>query len=287
MRKPPVGARINLAHPLGRDCVVCVPFNDGAGAPSILTGITPTGVPLVGSSVRQERLTLISAPSWGSNHEGPCGVLDTSTQGWRFDNDLWLPTLACTMCIIRRKRAAVNLGSSVGPGGDSNTYAFNVLLPFGDGSIYWDFGGWAGANRLSVGGLSFAITNIDRWVFTAGPKGSAIYQNGKKVASQGTAITRTTADLPFKLETVDTADWGYFAIHNTQWSEDQAQWWSVEPYAGLYVPTVRRYLFVGSSSTVVLPPKKGGKKGSGVGGKDLYGPTLTVPWDSVNTFGSG
>ena len=64
-------------------------------------------------------------------------------------------------------------------------------LPFSDGTTYWDFGGAAGANRLTVAGLLYPVNVPQCFVLSAGPSGMRIVQNGRVVASSGTAVSRT------------------------------------------------------------------------------------------------
>ena len=144
-----------------------------------------------------------------------------------------------------------------------------------------------------MAGLTFTTT-VEYWVLTAGASGSAIWQNGVKVASQATAIARTAGGGEVvNLNDNSTGASGdlqeinFVQMIDGQWSDDLCRWWSAEPYVHLSVPTIRRYAFIGGSSAVVVPPKKGGagNKG-GPGGKSAYGPTWVVPWDSVNAFGA-
>ncbi len=80
----------------------------------------------------------------------------------------------------------------------------------------------------------------------------AIWQNGSKRASHSTAQTRTNNGTDsFYINTSgevsvagDVCEVNFVQINNVQWSDDLCQWWSAEPYAGLYVPTVRRYAFL-------------------------------------------
>lgn len=67
----------------------------------------------------------------------------------------------------------------------TNNAAFTTqaYLPFSDGVAYWDWGGQVnGTNRTQVGGLTFGD---DIWVFTSGPRGMEMWQNGIIRASNG------------------------------------------------------------------------------------------------------
>src|SRR5205823_996072 len=90
------------------------------------------------------------------------------------------------------------------------------------------------------------------WVLTAGGRGSAIWQNGVKVASQSTAVTRAPASANFGVNTGNGTDHGdyqelnYLAVYNVQWDDDLCHWWSGDPYAHLYhAAAQRRYFLLG------------------------------------------
>jgi hypothetical protein len=249
--KPGLGAQIDLSHPLGDHCLLVVPFNEGFGRPAIIYGAPSLGYPLqafpsTAAAIFVKEPPSATLPTWIANLEG-WGTTQASGVYWRFENNsTWVPQTACTMCIIRKRTNTTNSGGAWGCGGSSNTYAFNLLLPYSDGTVYWDFGGWAGANRLSVAGLSFSTTVPEKWIVTAGPRGSAIWQNGKKVASQSTGISRTLGGLTFDLATLTAQEINYFAIYDTQWSDDQCQWWSASPYEHLYSEIFgNKYFFLG------------------------------------------
>ena len=55
--------------------------------------------------------------------------------------------------------------------------------PWSDGVIYWDFGGYAGDNRLSVSGQNLTVGNWDHFVFLAGDIGMQIWRNGRLIGS--------------------------------------------------------------------------------------------------------
>jgi len=251
--KPPVGVQVNPAHPLGAHCLLTVPFNEGFGRPGIVYGAPSLGPPRQASPSFLPAVTVMepptaALPTWISNQEG-LGTSQASSVYWRFENNSsWVPTTACTMCIIRRRTNTVNAGGTWGHGGGGDTNAFSLQLPYSDTTVYWDFGGWAGANRLYAAGLSFSTVIPERWVVHAGLRGSAIWQNGVKVASQATAISRAVGGLTFQLSDLTAQEINYFAIYDTQWSDDLCRWWSAEPYAHLYSEQTRTYLFLGAIS---------------------------------------
>jgi hypothetical protein len=252
--KPPLGARINLAHPLGAHCLLAVPFWEGTGRPSILYGAPSLGPPrqkdLAIPAITVTEPPTAALPTWTAN---PQGRATTQASGvyWRFEDSNWVPLTACTMCIVRKRTDTVQTGGAWGCGGGGNTYAFSLQLPYSDGTVYWDFGGWSGANRISAASLTMSITTPERWIVHAGPLGSAIWQNGVKVASQATAITRTAGGLTFDLSNLLAQDINYFALYDTQWPDQLCQWWSAEPYAHLYPDTARTYDLVATGPMVI------------------------------------
>ena len=252
--KPPFGARVNPTHPFGRGLLLALSFNECApdGQTYDAAGTTGFTHPLfTPGSIRPQAIAgwVIGNNGrlqWTSNREGKAFSFVHASGYLELGND-WLPTTAISIAIIRRKtdttiRGACTFGLT---GGTAATYC-RIYAPWSDSVVYWEFGGTSGANSLSVSGLSFPAT-IEKWVFTAGPRGSAIWQNGRKAASQSTAITRTAAPsngprlnnngfaTPGDLQEVN-----YLAVYNTQWSDDLCRWWSAEPYAHLYPQTAHR-----------------------------------------------
>lgn len=118
----------------------------------------------------------------------------TSTGGYLIlgtHDSIPLPTTQVTIAMTYRKtdvtlRASVAFGLLEVSGVNGR---IGVHLPYSDGLVYWDFGpGVEGTSRLSVNGLTFGE---DTWVFTAGPRGMEIWQNGIKRASNSGTSTRS------------------------------------------------------------------------------------------------
>ena len=267
MDKPPFGSRIDTNHPFAQGLQVVVPFSDGGGTqPEIVQG-QGTGLPRVVSS--------LNGGTWAVNGAGPCvhtttGTVAIGTSG------LWLPTSAATFAFVRRKTDAVLNGGRFMASNATGTSRSDIYLPFNDGVVYWDWAGQSAPNRLSVAGLAFSISQPDRWVFTAGPKGSAIWQNGFKVASQTTAVTRVAAaDVLLLNFTAENQDLNWFQVSSTQWDDNLCEWWSAEPYAALYVPPLRRYVFLGlGGGAAGSPPQPPHFLGT-VDGTSVFGRSLT------------
>jgi len=258
--KPPLGARVNPDHPFARGHLLSLLCNEGmapyvnyTNGPNACFGSAPRravfGQTYLGSGT--------PVAGWRSNREG---------LAYRFEDIFaevfcgadFVPATAVTILVIRRKTDTTNRASSLfGVGTSGAGTLTQAHVPYSDGTVYWDFGTFTGANRLTATGLSFSTTIPERWIFTAGPRGSSIWQNGRKVASQTTALTRTVATVDFHINqhpagsiTGDLQDLNFFSAIGEQWSDDLCRWWSAEPYAHLYtplLPTARVFLSEGAA----------------------------------------
>ena len=165
-------------------------------------------------------------------------ALNAYGPAWRSDNfgsgteyleisadESWIPTTETTIVIGWRKTDATNRNTTafgVGTGSIDNVSRCGVHLPYGDGTVYWDFGNTT-SGRLSVGGLTFGN---DLWVLTTGPRGMEIWQNGYLRASKTASATRTVnGSLPFSLcrgngasNASDLAECWMFRMYNRQLS---------------------------------------------------------------------
>ncbi len=240
--KPPLGARINPAHPFVRGHILSMLF-DGSY-------IDNTHLSVVGSN--RSAVVSSAAGGWNLNAEGPAWQFAATTQSVNLGTgDTDLPTVGITILIIRKNttiRNACFLDYSLG---SVSTEAIRCYVPYGDGVVYWDFGGNSGNNRLTVSSLSFSVAVPERWVFTAGAAGMSIWQNGVKVASHANAVTRVSNVTPALRLNIgsdgsggDLQQVNFLSMLGVQWSDDLCRWWSISPYAHLSTPTVRRYAFL-------------------------------------------
>jgi hypothetical protein len=242
-QKPPLGARVNPEHPFSAGLLACIPFNDEIARFDTTTSLSVLSGTAVITAAPPPTAVLVreGAPILGSNRDGRC-LTFTTADNLIFGDGAWLPTAAITITAVRRKLDTTNRSSGLfGPYAGPTDQRVAAHLPYSDGTVYWDFGGNGGANRISVAGLTFSTTIPERWVFTAGPRGSNIWQNGVKVASQATAITRNPGLIGFLINqagsgatTNDVIDLNYFAVYSIQWNDELCKWWSAEPYAHLY-----------------------------------------------------
>lgn len=229
-------------------CVACVPAWEnlsGQNPPMILGSSVSTS-----NAYRPRFCKAIALPDWSIVRDGP-SVTDSATGNttWAIPPDFLaspqdiFPTDSLTLLFVRKKRStsiastnSFGLGVQGSPGA---TERCGGHVPYSDGTVYWDFGGTAGANRLTWSGYVVS-TEIEKWAFIAGKQGSAIYFNGNKVASQSTAITRTkitsSVNYDFGLArgnavtTGNQVDISFFAALNVEWTAGQVSEWAEDPY---------------------------------------------------------
>lgn len=240
--KPPGLPTLDFSHPLllGADqtFTTCVPFYDSHSPAEIVRniGLGPEG-----------------AASITRNSEGYAGDSVDTTGGWRVltiaQAAAWLPQAAVTVAAIRRnKDTTLRAGAFFGLDLDGSelTSRIGAHVPYSDGTVYWDFGGATGVNRLTWGGYTKA-TAIERWVFTGGPAGMFIYFNGVQVASSGTAVSRAASTLSrFLLNAGQASSFeqeseeiNLFLLLPVQWGQAQVSEWTARPYS-IFLPQAPR-----------------------------------------------
>jgi len=177
---------------------IAVLFEEGTGTPAEHFTTTP--------------VTLKGSPGWTVDGTyGNAGRASAGGDGWRILGAIGLlNTTAQTMIIARRSadttpRDSIIAGAVVG----GTTTRCHAHCPWGDGNVYFDFGGATAPNRLTHAHTK--TTNLEIWAFRAGASGSSIWLNGTQVASQGTAITRGVDTGNVDIKDQDSFDC-YFAI---------------------------------------------------------------------------
>lgn len=156
----------------------------------------------------------------------------------------WVPAsnLTAQMCFEKSdglNRTAQFCGIDVGLSGTS--FAMNMHIPYNDGTVYWDLGGTGAGNRVSAAGLSFGA---DNWIFTAGPRGQEIWQNGILRASNSNNPSRSTdSTMPFKFgannfQVADLVKISSFVMWNYQLEINDLLYASLSPYAAWDTPTL-------------------------------------------------
>lgn len=126
-------------------------------------------------------------------------------------------------------------------------------LPWGSGSVFWDYGGTGAGNRLTVASLSFGD---DVWAFTVGARGMELWQNGVVVGSNGDNPTRSATTDPFGLgKTVansDQANYYFFMVYHGQLPEKQIISLSQNPWQVLQPHSDVSYLPIAAAGGVPL-----------------------------------
>jgi len=133
-------------------------------------------------------------------------------------DSLVLPLADISIVLGYQKTDATARGSVAFGTATGTTSVCDGYIPFSDGITYWDYGGTAGTNRLTVGGLTFGD---DIWAFTQGARGAEIWQNGILRASNAGVNTRVQGGTQFQLgknnsQASDLAKWKFFWIYHRQ-----------------------------------------------------------------------
>jgi hypothetical protein len=208
---------------------------------------------LVGGATKPRASTIVDpfnavGCAYVGNRDGLALHLMTAFNYVNLGESSFLPTTGVTILCVRRllDNSGFNAGLLFHVGAN-NAQVIEAYTPStASGNTFWDYGGVAGANRIS-GNTGLAVSTVsDRLAFTAGPLGSAVWQNGIKVLSQTTAITRSASTADLTLNGTGAADgavaaqFNFFMIVDHQWSDDLCRWWSAEPYDHLYAKSIAR-----------------------------------------------
>ena len=272
-RKPSQANEVNWNHPFAKGLLLCIPATEGRWQTNAATS-PPQNVPITIWGNMAPLALSSSTPTlgWTGNKEGT--ALDFSVNASLNWAD-FIPLTGVTIAVVRRFYLG-GQGNIFGCTTVASTERTLTLCPFNDGTVYWDFGGAGGANRLAVAGLSFPIPpgQADRWVFTAGNTGMAMWRNGVKVGSQSTAVTRTagTGTALGQAGSVTGAgqEISLLWIVNYPWPDSLCRWWSGEPYDALYSTVSKTYSFLGNLG------RGGGGKSAGRGKPGKGNPGVNV-----------
>lgn len=239
-QKPPPGTPL-LPSALLQRCTGLWTLDDiAAAAPrNLITGVSFAGAfgfASAGVGVTHRGAGLVTTAAAGSNVAALSLVADSSTI---------LPTSECTVVLgYRKKDTTARTTSAFGVNTGTTGPRCAIHLPYSDGTVYWDFGGTSGTTRLSVGGLSFGD---DLWVFSTGPSGMQIWQNGALRASNASNATRTADTNALYLGRAasfgaDAAEWWLAGVWQRQLSTAEVQTITDAPWDALFIPPgVRRY----------------------------------------------
>ena len=164
--------------------------------------------------------------------------------------DAEVPTTATTILLHQRKTDAVNrVSAAFGSTDVGNTNRCGGLIPWSDGTVYWDFGGpTEGISRLSASGLTFGD---DVWVFVVGSRGMEIWQNGTLVGSHGNSATRIVGSGNWGLghhdaRGNDLVEYGFFALWERELSHSEIRLASNNPF-GMITPDIDDLGFVAAA----------------------------------------
>lgn len=260
--KAPGSWSINYANKLVRRPIFVAAFNEDGGIPRT-EGFGYNGP-----------LTRVGTAGWaispgnglrGASITGVCGDFPASGDDWRvpaLTADI-IPTGQVTLAMVRQKPStaitnAPSFGVLLSGGSLDAVHRAGGHLPFLDGTVYWDFGGFSGANRLTWGGYTPG-TGTEIWVFVAGSLGSAIYFNGLLVASQGTGISRTQTPDPVCFNTgnaVTTSNPNralLWAAFDAQWTPSDVMSFAINPQQIISAPSVPIF----ARTTGSVPPPSG------------------------------
>lgn len=217
--------QVNPSHRLGVGHVLTVLANQSLAPQPIgryRTPLTPAGT--AGNAISKLGPAM-AFPASGDNYAIPAVNSLDVVGGARV-----------TYAFVRQKTStAINLSPSFGiiaPTANANRAGGHA--PFSDGTVYWDFGGQAGANRITWTGYT-AGTEVEYWVFVAGARGSAIYYQGLLRSSQGTGITRTAENKTVGINlgngnvVSNPNNIISFAIFNAEWTPGQVREWTANP----------------------------------------------------------
>lgn len=245
---------INWGDPLAKG-LFCYVVHPHGGRPVELT--------------KRYTLSYSGTAAWGggAGAYGPASVhTNTGSSGFELLSGALSGTVAGSILVIRRKTDGLNRATGIGSNA-IGTNSFGVLLPFSDGTVYWDFGGNAGTNRISKSGLSFSAKD-SVWIFTAGPAGMYMYQDGQLVASSSSAPSarvpnNTTFGLTYgnsQAGSDNRVDTLYVAA-DRQWSPAEVAQWTANPFRVAEAPRSRRLITITAgaavSSSVALVPATG------------------------------
>lgn len=239
-QKPDRNAMLIPNHPFTPD-VLCVPFFNNAGLPFELNR-------RVGASI------VAGTTAWVGDRRGSAWQHASTNAGLGWLMSYRMPLAEATIVIGYRKIDATNRASCAfgyaGGFGDT-TKRMQAHVPYSDGTVYWDFAGaTAGTSRLSIAGLTFGD---DIWIFSVGPRGMEIWQNGILRASQTGHATRTQSpdiswgpghgDIGGGSEASDLVNFQFLYVYGRQFVPEESKWISEHPW-GMFAPSrIRQYDF--------------------------------------------
>lgn len=235
-QKPPLGAKVDWAHPLNEGLQCCLLFNEGAGRPADIArpGLARNLYPIM----------------WKTRDRG----VSISDNTFYLDHQIKYPVREVTIVIrvfyhtpnTQNNRSMVYKYSSPANGN------YRLVLHDGDDEGYVTLyanadGAWGSLTKLP-GGEAPRLT-IGTWndvVATYSPKtGGKIYINGRLVPISvkgpiGELYQNAIDPIAIGFGNTSCYDSDFLAIYDRELSSAEIAWLYAEPYAGLLPPTSRR-----------------------------------------------
>lgn len=127
-----------------------------------------------------------------------------------------VPTGEMSVTLHYRKTDAGLRQSSGWGTADYASDRFHAHMPWDNGTLYFDYGGATGNNRIEVSGLNYGD---DTWTFQSTTSGLRAWQNGKLIGQNFAGlVTRVAGANPFRLLSgsglTDLAESSFVFIHN-------------------------------------------------------------------------
>jgi len=238
-QSPPHSVQLNRHLPAGVLGVWL--FNEGV--PGVIRNLATEGWEITSGTIAVG----VTARGPAYKHNGTdarANLLDAD------DCNTLLPTGGgLTVCLGYEKQdATLRASGAFGIGSIFNEVRCGALIPFSDGVVYWDFGGFTeDVTRESIGGLT--TSGYHPWAFTTGPRGMEIWQDGIRKSANSANPTRSAQAQAWQLGTSvtvgsDLANYYWFFAHRFQLPPDLVREICLAPFGVLVEPQAPRRTFI-------------------------------------------
>ncbi len=159
-----------------------------------------------------------------------------------------------TILMIKKKTDTTNRNSyTFCPNVGITTSATRAHCPWSDGVAYFDYGGSSGDKRVSIGGLDHQ--GVISYGFSATKYGLSIHMDGKMVADNSVAASRSTGTAQFNVNGYglggDNIDVYFFLIVGGDPTKSEVSKWTQDPYQ--FIRSKHSPIMLGEP-TLSLPP---------------------------------
>jgi len=180
------------------------------------------------------------------------------------ENDIGLAGTT-VYCLQRHTDTTLTTASLFGTfDGATLTRRCGAHAPFSDGTVYFDYGGASGGQRLTWTGLGGKDVNrLNRWCYVAAPRGLEIWHQGILRNSNSTAASRATAaDDKFVIDSGNTSSAAagdiqeiyLFLVWNRGLSQGEVRRIDANPWQVFATSDIQRSFVPGAGvSTVYVP----------------------------------